>query len=342
MNKEKTLVVGDFIDGSAIVYKKENMRLIKGLMFEDGSQKYFDFIIFGDFFDGLAMIDTRKKVGYINRKGEFVIPPEWLFGSDFSEERAFMLEDTTILVDTYGNVIKKFDAVFVPGSFNDGYAQIGEMSDDGNSIRTAYIDREGNQITPFGEFREIPNPNLIIDENEDYSCGLIRYKDKEKYGYSTIFQEIVIPAKYKFTEKFSENLALVYNHNDKAGFIDENGEVVIPFEFYFANSFSEGIAAVALDGKMGCIDRDLNVVIPFEFDYLGKCKNGMIDFCIDNKFGMMDLDCNIIIPEYFDTIRHFVDGICIVTLNHRQGVIDRNGNILFSDLLIGSEFNLLN
>lgn len=317
------------------------MRLIKGLMFEDGSQKYFDALYFGDFHNDLAIIDLRNKIGYISRKGDFVIPPKHFFGTDFSEERAFILDKSTKLIDTFGNILKDFEKEYVPGLFNEQYAQIGEMSYDGESIRIAYINKEGKQITPFSEFRRILNPNRIIDENDDYSCGLLRYQDDEKYGYLTISQEIVIPAEYDFAERFSEDLAVVYN-NEKAGFINLRGDIMIPFEFNYATGFSEGIAVVSVDEFMGCINKDLDIVIPFEFDYLGKCNNEMIVFCINEKWGIMDVNSNIIVPEKFDFIRQFVDGICTVVLNNHQGVLDRNGNMLFSDFIIGSEYNLLN
>lgn len=35
MKEKEKLIIGDFIDGSAIVYKKEKMNLVKGLMFEN-------------------------------------------------------------------------------------------------------------------------------------------------------------------------------------------------------------------------------------------------------------------------------------------------------------------
>lgn len=40
MKEKEKLIIGDFIDGSAIVYKKEKMNLVKGVMFENGSMGY--------------------------------------------------------------------------------------------------------------------------------------------------------------------------------------------------------------------------------------------------------------------------------------------------------------
>ena len=40
MKGKEKLIIGDFIDGSAIVYKKEKMNLVKGVMFENGSMGY--------------------------------------------------------------------------------------------------------------------------------------------------------------------------------------------------------------------------------------------------------------------------------------------------------------
>lgn len=356
--KEK-LIIGDFIDGSAIVYKKENMSLVKGLMFENGSTKFFDAVYFGDFKDGLALIDTGKKVGFINRQGEWVIPPKYDIADDFSEGLTFARKDAkTLLINSLGKVVKKFDGHIVTGSFSEDFAQCGYLTIDGECILRTFVYKNGLVVAPFDEPRQISSPRDIIDEEEDVSCGLTRFCLDGKYGYRTVLHAEVIPPIYDNAQKFTEGLAAV-SLNNKCGFIDTEGKVQIPFEFDCANKFSEGFAAVEYNGKMGMINRNCDPVFPFEFDWLSEFKNGCIEFCttvkhksgvsinslielfMHDRWGLMDKNMNIVIPEKYSSIKSFVDGICEVTLNGKRGVVDRNGNEIFSDILIGCEYNHL-
>ena len=196
MKVKEKLVIGDFIDGSAIVYKKEKMNLVKGLMFENGSTKFFDVIHFGDFKDGLALIDTGKYAGFINRRGYYIIPPKYNFANDFSDGRTFALQnERTLLLNTSGELISDFERYFVTGQFSEGFAQIGDMSEDGESIEISFVDKDGEIVGFFNEPRIIDNPLQIIDEEDDLSWGLARFNNDEKYGYKTVFQEMIIPSK---------------------------------------------------------------------------------------------------------------------------------------------------
>lgn len=52
--KEKNFVTGKFVDGSAVVYTRNDFLLVNGLLFADGNTKWFDVFYFGDFSCGLA------------------------------------------------------------------------------------------------------------------------------------------------------------------------------------------------------------------------------------------------------------------------------------------------
>lgn len=359
MGSKEKLIIGDFIDGSAIVYKKANLSLVKGLMFENGSTKFFDVLYFGDFKDGLALMDNGKTVGFINRQGEWVIPPKYDIADDFSEGLTFARKNgKTLLINSWGKIVKKLDGHIVTGSFSEGFAQCGYLTVDGESILRAFIYKNGLVVAPFDEPRQITSPHNIIDEEEDVSCGLTRFCMNEKYGYRTVLHAEIIPPIYDNAQKFTEGLAAV-GLNHKCGFIDTEGKVQIPFEFDFANKFSEGLAAIEYNGKMGMINRHCDPVVPFEFDWLGEFRNGYIDFCntaehksgsfkedlvelfMHNRWGLLDRNFNVVVPEKYSSIKPFVDGICEVTLNGRKGVLDKQGNELFSDILVGCEYNHL-
>ncbi len=330
-------VIGDFKDNSAIVYKKENHQLVKGLLFEDGTEKWFEVLHFGDFHNGLAIVDNNKKVGYINRHGDVVIPTKYIIGDDFSEERAFVTNgNDTILIDTKGQEIRKWNESLVTSNFSNNLARVDRIVEYGEKKISGFIDRQGEFVIPFIEEKYITSILDLIDEDDKYSDGLIRMKLNEKYGFIDDDINTVIPFIYDWTSRFENGIAAVCL-NDKYGFIDKNNDEVIPFVYDDALNFSEGLASVMLDGQWGVINIMQETVIPFEFDGVGKLINGEIPIRIEGKWGLVDVNRENIIEPIFDSITHFNDGICQFTLKNKKGVMDRSGNSLISDLILGSE-----
>lgn len=150
------LVRGDFVNGSAVVYKKENGLIVKGLQFEDNSIYWLPYRYVGDFKCDRAVIDTGTKMGYIDRLGREVIPPVYFTADDFCEEKAFVSHgDDTILIDLYGNIVKSFPELYVTSEFKDGTAILSRIVDDGNETEEALIDRNGEFIVAFTKKRKI-------------------------------------------------------------------------------------------------------------------------------------------------------------------------------------------
>jgi hypothetical protein len=336
------LVFGTFTDGSAVIYRKHNLNLEKGLIFGDGRTAFFNPLHFGDFHCGLAGIDTGNSFGYLNRKGEFRIKPKFTTGEDFVEDRAFVTgENGTYLMNTDGKIIRKFPPGLVTNPFNDGYALISKISDDGESRSDAFIDRDGNIAMNFSEERQILYPGEFSNPHDFYSEGLIRLMRNDKYGFKNLNGEIVIDPVYDLVLLFNDGYSMA-EKNGRSGFINRNGHAVIPFEYDSAGVFSEGLAAVMQDEKWGCIDKDAGIVIPFEFDGLGEFYNGEIQFLREGKWGLMNKDMQVIVEAKYDYISHFNDGILEFVFNNKKGVLDRSGNELISDLIIGCEYHWFN
>lgn len=338
MSKEEKIIVGDFIDGSAVVIKKEDMVLWKGLKFENGNIKWLKVQFVGDFNCGLAPIDLSSAFGYINRFGVFQIPYHYLCGEDFVDDVALVSDiSITYLLNKNGDVIRRFNKTYNTNPFLQGYALIHDISDDGEYKRDAIIDMNGEFIIGFGQENKINSPYDLNNPGDFYSDGRIRLIDKYYYGFKDLHNKIVIAPQYRNAYRFSENLAMV-DDDGKCGFIDTDGIEQIPFEFEFAESFSEGVAAVQIGNKWGCIDKTSEIIIPFEFDGLGSFHNGEIEFMIDNKWGIMNRNMDVIVEAKYDSITPFHEGIAKFSLNNKPGVIDRLRNELIGDFIIGCEY----
>ncbi|MBC8030285.1 MAG: WG repeat-containing protein [Pyrinomonadaceae bacterium] len=94
------------------------------------------------FSEGLASVRVGNMYGYIDKKGNFVIPPQFLFAGDFSEGLAFVkLQGKAGYVDKSGHwVIAPQEVVFRGGRFSEGLAPVSLASGWG------YIDRTGKIV----------------------------------------------------------------------------------------------------------------------------------------------------------------------------------------------------
>lgn len=65
--------------------------------------KFFDFI----FSDGIAVVSTENKYGYINKKGKFIIEPQFDYATKFSDGLAAVIIGKELgYIDRNGKIIK--------------------------------------------------------------------------------------------------------------------------------------------------------------------------------------------------------------------------------------------
>ena len=333
-------IKGDTIDGSAIIYKKENLSIVKGLLLADGTEKWFKVLDFGAFSDGLASIDTGSEFGYINRKGEFIIQPEYMIGTEFSCSRAFVTHGCdTILINKSGKEIKSWDEAYVASPFSDGIAQIVSMKRNGEYMERAYVNTQGETVIPFGETEKISQPDDIINENESYSCGLIRIKRDGKYGFINLRGEMVIPPVFNYAYSFRDGLAC-FRNSDGYGFINLSGDIAIPPIYDSAFMFNNGSALVKNGREWHKINTNGEILCTRTVDYIRKRMGGYYSFFSweNNGEGLFDSELNEIYPQVFDEIKDVNEGIVSFVMDGKAGVIDLHGNMITSDVAYFSEY----
>ena len=117
-----------------------------------------------------------------------------------------------------------------------------------------FVDSEGNKLF-----------NKQFEEVCDFSEGLARVKQNEKWGFINTRGEVVVPCIYDDAWNFHEGLAAV-EQNDKWGYINPKGEVVIPCIYDkmptpFGTNFSEGLACVEQNDKWSIINKEGKVIV---------------------------------------------------------------------------------
>ena len=363
---------GDFIDGTAILYKKINKRFKKGLLFENGTEKLFPHCDFDSFCNGFAVFwDWSKtefeRMSYINRKGELLFEPRNIIAHDFSEERAFiydMDENITVLIDANGNVVKKFDDIYESGVFNEGVCRV-IQSDETLVEKIAFVNRDGEFVIPF-DYEYDYNENHYYGFGRRDCCeGLIMLPKGNKVGFVSKENEVVIPFVYDGASHFHNGYA--YAKKGKMfGVIDRENNIVIPFEYedfvqgngeVFAlkkdgiwsavdyngsivlqfediSSIKDNILTVLKGERWGGIDVNGKVIIPFEYEMLIFIRDSFQFSVSDARgFGLMDVQCNVLVPPNQKSIRTMSEGIWIASDDlEHLTIYNRNGETLRLDL----------
>ena len=152
------LIRGHFVNGSAVVFKKEDGLLVQGLEFDNGNIKWLNYDWWVTFHGDRAVVDNGSRMGYIDRFGRECIPMIYMCAEDYSEGRVFVNDgDKTYLIDTDGNVYASFNEALVTSEFINGTAIVSRITQDGYNVQDAVVDREGRFVLEFAPDRTIRN-----------------------------------------------------------------------------------------------------------------------------------------------------------------------------------------
>lgn len=179
------------------------------------------------FYNGLAKVKVKSKVGCINMQGEEIIRPEY---------------DQIDWVNKKVLKIKKESG-------------IGEDGDRLFATLYSYglMDIDGNTLSP-----------IKYDKIDDFTEGLAPVKVGTKWGFINLQGKEAVPLKYDEVLPFHEGLAAV-RRDKKWGFVDTTGKEVIKCKFDNAAPFQEGLSAVSQNYRFGYIDKTGKEVIPLQY-----------------------------------------------------------------------------
>ena len=165
--------------------------------------------------DGLAAVSNGRRWGFINLKGELVIPYQWKDCLAFSEGVCAVNEvrDEWWIIDTKGKKLAKFDGVAPLDDFSEGLCCV--RDDRG---KEGFANKEGRVVIP-----------CQWDEVALFSEGLAGVKnDAGLWGFINSQGQIVIPNKWKeITDCFFEGECGVRNFEDEEWqHIDTRGNIL--------------------------------------------------------------------------------------------------------------------
>jgi len=205
----------------------------------------YDFV--DDFSEGLALVKSNDKFGYIDTTGDLVIPLKYTGANRFKESLAAVI-------------------LFIPNS-----------DDQFGVLRYGFIDKSGREVVPF-RYRHVQDFKdglaiVCVKDGEDY-----------KYGFIDKTSEVVIPIMYDwldtyfidglccagiFTEieRFIDRDGIERVKLDKKyGFINKKGEWKIQPKYRSVGCFYKGLCRVGINGKKGLINRNGKIVLPIIYN----------------------------------------------------------------------------
>lgn len=265
----------------------------------------------GSFIEGFsAVYDDEGKMGFVNRKGELVIPCKYL-GDGFSEGLACVTEYNSEkelygFIDTTGKVVIPFQ-----------YAQAGTSSFRNGECRVQ-INGVTCLINPKGEvvFKPTLTRNCM-----GFSSGLCatyaNSSNRSEWGYYNRNNEWVIQPKYDHAEDFQNGLAIV-GIGEKYGVIDSTGKIVIPIQYasIFGHPEETGFFGLEMEmnGAKTYVRADGKPFTDFPIKFLID-PNGYDVYpyaSVEGAYGYLNEDGTVFIKAQFDRASQFSEGKAIV------------------------------
>lgn len=256
--------VKDYDNKSEYFIDREGNTLIKINLLDS------NYNIWENFSNGLALVEKEHLIfGYIDKKGENIVPCIYELAESFSDGLALVNHDR------YYGYIERNGDTSIPfiydyaTSFREGIAIARKNG------KEFFIDKSGYEI-----FSELDSSFNLIGS---FSEGLVRAQFKGKYGFINKDGEIVIP--YSFDHwlcEFSEGLAKV-RINEKFGYVNKNGNIAVPCSFETAESFSDGLARIKKSDRYGFINKKGDLAIPCVYEYASSFSNGLSKICMKSR-----------------------------------------------------------
>ena len=276
------------------------------------------------FSEGYAAVKRGKKWGYINIKGEEVIPCSFDYADMFSEGLAAVCKDERWgFIDTNGNIVIPMVYAEEPTPFGEGMAGIR------SNYKFGWINTKGQEIIKpsieaiaVGQFSE----GLVFvlkDNYEDFMFldknGEIRFKGKCNGNTYYSPMESLICEDFP---RFHNGLVCVANPEEY-----DKPQQYTQFDKY--------------GNKLEVLSKQPNGFVHYAQGYNGK-EASVVEVLINvdesSTIGLKDVDGNIVISAQYDWVyTHFSNGVFLVVLQDETtkyyGYADLNGNDTFSEEL---------
>ena len=248
------------------------------------------------FSEGLAAVQIGGLWGYVDLSGDLVIPATYRSAQSFQPSGLAWVEDAS----GKKGAIDRTGAVRIPATlarvtpFEQGVAAVG--------VEAGVRDVAGN-LQPV------------------FSFGLM---DTSGAWLLPPLEGTRNPELLTAIGAFKDGLAPAQKAGKSWGYVDGSGVMKIPVQFEGAQSFSEGRAAVQQGRKWGYIEPSGSIVISPAFRHAHPFTEGIAAVCV-SKCGFTLPDGAAPFAGNFESVGHFHSGVAAAKRDGKWGFVDTTG-----------------
>ena len=263
------------------------------------------------FSDGMAAVKEDGMWGYIDRLGQWIIPPSYAFPiGSFSSGLSYIGKQ---FFNKNGN----------PAFGGTNFENARSFSPKGqNALAAVQISGQWGFIDLNGEFVISPK----YDDAGDFSdssdgLSLAPIKVGGIWGYVDRKGRELIMSNFDYAWSFSGEFAAVMVEGS-VGYINRTGLYTINPQFIYGGAFNNGRAPVRIGDKTGYINDKGRLAIPAIYHNGGEFNNGLAPVATDNRWGYINVSGKIVIPPLYDNAQQFSEGLAAVEQDGLWGYIN--------------------
>lgn len=271
------------------------------------------------FYGERARIKLNGRYGFIDKKGNMVIPARYHLAHDFSCELS-LVEDSIYyehFIDTKGEKVFGLPkGVDIAEPFINGFSKV-------LSQYFTYETKTPTQHYKIGFMNT--NGDIVFatdaDDVGDFDRGRAIIIKNKTLGLIDTTGNYILKPKYDYIGTFCEGLALV-RKGKYYGYIDTAGKLAIKTKYINAADFANGLAPITLDSLWGYINHKGKIIIPREYMWAESFSGGLAGVVLNKKWGMIDLTGYMKVRPIFNDYAPFSEGLAAVKYKEAWGYID--------------------
>ena len=308
----------------------------------------------GEVNDRVVQITKDGKAGYLDKKGEEILKPEWdgtKYYSRFNYISA--LKDNSIAVfDVNGKkILEKKDVVNIVPQEKELFLII-------NKDKKMGLESSTKEILPqeYDYIKNIGDNQYVVSKvnNANIKTGLIEVDSRGpiKKVLDMEYQGITKTSKDTFIVKKDNKLSAIKNVYEKNPIFFEINEAPIYYDSEKVISEHNGVhslsfftqegkasyenirgflykmAVVKENDKYGIIDEKGNVLLKPEYEFLEIAAPDLLVFKNNDKYGYIDKKGKEVIPAQYDEVTSFFGNRAMAIKDDEIKVIDKKGQII--------------
>ncbi|MCL2046913.1 MAG: WG repeat-containing protein [Oscillospiraceae bacterium] len=231
--------------------------------------------------EGMILFYQNGLYGYMNLDGKTVIEPKYQIAGDFFEGLAYVQTrfERGAYIDISGKTVITISSSDYGSPFVNGMAR--QYVKNRGSVRVGIIDNKGKWLVkPKYDSCTYDNKNniwLLNNTKGEYEFTDVYFVETGILITGYVLVDVFSPTTFTgWIEK-----------TEKCYFVDVSNSITrTEFDYIsYIGDMSEGLLSVKQDGLWGYIDLNGNLIIDFQFDKVQPFSEGLAAVCLDGKWG---------------------------------------------------------